>query len=180
MLVLGGYQEADGENGRNSASPPWTTRHVDSGTSSHAPWRSPKGSDTTRRASSESPCSRTLSGKWACKVEMSVLRNSDRETPSLEYRKAHVVSPSVVATVIWIGFSMPWRRPTSSMKPTAEATAAGWSCSRPNVSARKKKVSESVDPSISGYSPGSTARASSRFTTGKSLMSPLCIHSHRP
>ncbi|CAH0281755.1 hypothetical protein SRABI26_03964 [Arthrobacter sp. Bi26] len=91
-----------------------------------------------------------------------------------------MVSPSVVATVIWIGCSMPWRRPTSSISPTAAATAVRGSCSSPKVSARKKKSSESVAPSISGKSVGSTAMTKSRLTVAKSLMSPLCIHSHRP
>ena len=60
----------------------------------------------------------------------------------------------MVATVIWIGNWMPWRRPVSSMSPTARATAAGGSSSRPKVRARKKNSSESVDPSISGNSAG--------------------------
>ena len=49
---------------------------------------------------------------------------------------------------------MPWRCPTSSISPTAAATAARGSCSSPKVSARKKNSSESVAPSISGNSAG--------------------------
>ena len=75
---------------------------------------------------------------------------------------------------------MPWRRPTSSMSPTAAATPERGSCSSPKVRARKKNSSESVAPSISGKSEGSTAMANSRFTAGKSQMSPLCIHSQLP
>jgi hypothetical protein len=42
------------------------------------------------------------------------------------------------------------RRPVSSMRPTARATAFGGSSASPNVRTRKKKSSESVDPSIAG------------------------------
>ena len=80
----------------------------------------------------------------------SVLKNSDLESCSLEYRKAQMLSPSVVATVIWIGCSTSWRRPVSSIRPTARSTASGGLSSSPSVSARKKNSSESVDPSISG------------------------------
>ena len=73
---------------------------------------------------------------------------------------------------------MPCFRPVASMNPTAFATASGGSSSSPKVSARKKNVSESVEPSISGYSDGSTAKTRSRFTTWKSRITPLCIHSH--
>ena len=38
----------------------------------------------------------------------------------------------------------------------------------------------SVEPSIDGYSSGSTARTSSRFTRWKSPRAPLCIHSQFP
>ena len=71
--------------------------------------------------------------------------------------------PSVVATVIWTGSSIPCRRAVSSTSPTARATAAGGSSSRPKVSARKNSISESVEPSISANRPGSTAIARSRF-----------------
>ena len=37
-------------------------------------------------------------------------------------------------------------------------------------------ISESVEPSISGYSSGSTASTSSRRTSGNFAISPLCIH----
>ncbi len=48
------------------------------------------------------------------------------------------------------------------------------------MSARKKNTSESVEPSIAGYSSGSIASTSSRFTRVKSPMRPLCIQSQRP
>ncbi len=35
-----------------------------------------------------------------------------------------MLRPSVVAIVIWIGCSTPWRRPTSSTRPTIRSTAA--------------------------------------------------------
>ena len=148
--------------------PAWVTTHVDSGTSCHAPRSPPSGSDTTSRASSDTPCSTGFSGYWWRSVETSVLRNSDRDRWSLEYRNAQVVTPSVVATVIWIGCSTPYSRPVLSMNPTARATAAGGSCSRPKVRARKKNTSESVDPAISGKSTGSTSSISERFTRRKS------------
>src|SRR4029077_11365478 len=43
---------------------------------------------------------------------------------------------------------------------------------------RKKSTSESVVPSISGYSAGSTASARSRLTVSQSPISPLCTQSH--
>jgi len=49
-----------------------------------------------------------------------------------------------------MGWSMPLSWPTRSITPTARSTAAGGSSSRPSVSARKKKVSESVEPSTEG------------------------------
>ena len=52
--------------------------------------------------------------------------------------------------------------------------------SRPKVRARKNRVSVSVDPSISGYSDGSTAIIRSRFTSWNPASDPLCIHNHRP
>ena len=51
-----------GVNGRSSSSPGWTMPTWDSGTSFHAPSRSPSGSETTTRVSSERPASSTISG----------------------------------------------------------------------------------------------------------------------
>ena len=82
-------------------------------------------------------------------------------------------APSLVATVIWIGCSTPCARPTCSISPTARSTAPGGSSSRPSVSARKKNTSESVEPSIAGYSVGSTASTRSRFTSWKSRDQPV-------
>jgi hypothetical protein len=65
-----------------------------------------------------------------------VLWNSDRDLPSLEWRKAHMASQSVVATVIRIGCSPPLRRPMASTKPTVRAMAVGGSSPSPYVSAR--------------------------------------------
>ena len=41
-------------------------------------------------------------------------------------------------------------------------------------------TSESAEPSIAGYSDGSTARTRSRLTFGKSRIMPLWTHSQRP
>ena len=73
-----------GLNGTRSSPAPWTTTHEDSGTSRQAPCRSPSGSDTISRVSSESWCSVGLSGYWWRSVETSVLWNSEREQPVLE------------------------------------------------------------------------------------------------
>ena len=89
-------------------------------------------------------------------------------------------SPSLVATVMCTGYFTPCRRPTSSTNPTARATAFGGSSVKPKVSARKNRVSVSVDPSICGNSAGSTAISRSRRTSPKSASDPLCIHSQRP
>ena len=51
-----------GLNACSSSCPCWTTPQLDSGTSFHAPARSPSGSETTSRVSSESSCSNGLSG----------------------------------------------------------------------------------------------------------------------
>ena len=56
----------------------------DSGTSRQAPARSPSGSETTSRASSDRSCSSGLSGYWWRSVDMSVLWNSDRDCLALE------------------------------------------------------------------------------------------------
>ena len=66
------------------ASPPRIATQVASGTSRQAPRRSPSGSETTSRASSESSWSSGLSGYCSRRVETSVLWNSDRDRPSLE------------------------------------------------------------------------------------------------
>ena len=47
-----------------------------------------------------------------------------------------MLSPFVVATVIWIGCSIPCLRPVSSTSPTIRPTAATGSSSSPNVRAR--------------------------------------------
>ena len=72
---------------------------------------------------------------------------------------------------------MPCLSAVASTRPTARATAAGGSSASPKVRARKNSISESVDPSISGKSAGSTAIARSRFIVAKCESTPLCIHS---
>ena len=57
---------------------------VASGTSFQAPARSPSGSDTITRVSPESWWSKGTSGYWARSVSTAVLKNNDREAPSLE------------------------------------------------------------------------------------------------
>ncbi len=112
------------------------TPQLDSGTSFHAPARSPSGSETTSLASAESWWSTGLSGYWCLSVVTSVEKKSERDLPSLEYRNTHSSVPLVVATVIWMGCLTPWRRPVSSMNPTARSTAPGGSSSSPSVRAR--------------------------------------------
>src|SRR3954453_21470030 len=73
-----------GSNGDTSRSPPRTTIWLDSGTSRQAPRSPPSGSETTRRASSESSRSIGLSGCCSRSVATSVLTNNDRDRPSLE------------------------------------------------------------------------------------------------
>ena len=51
-----------GLEGRCSSAPGWMISAVDSGISSHAPGRSPGGSETTTRSSSVNCCRRGLSG----------------------------------------------------------------------------------------------------------------------
>ena len=72
----------------------------DSGTSFHAPARSPSGSETTTLVSSPSAASSLLSGYISLSASMRVLKYSDRESRSLEYLNAQMLRPSVVATVI--------------------------------------------------------------------------------
>ena len=64
-------------------------------------------------------------------------------------------------------------------RPPARPRSTGSSVS-PQVSARKNRVSESVEPSMSGNSDGSTAISRSRFRSWNPAMEPLCIHSQRP
>ena len=69
-------------------------------------------------------------------MRRSVLKKSERESPWLEYRKAQMHSPSVVAIVPWNGNSTPCAWPVASTSPTVRATACGGSSLRPKVSAR--------------------------------------------
>jgi hypothetical protein len=85
-----------------------------------------------------------------------------------------------VPMVICSGSLMPCLPATASTKPTIRSTAVGGSCSRARVRARKNMASESAEPSIAGYSDGSTARTRSRLTRGNSRMRPLWTHSQRP
>ena len=94
-----------GVNGRSSSRPPWMSTLVASGTALQAPLRSPSGSDTTSLVWSDTACRMGLSGYWCRSVRTSVLWNSERDRPSLEYRNAQRRSPSEVATVIWLGYS---------------------------------------------------------------------------
>ena len=73
-----------GANGRISSSPGRMTPHIDSGTSRQAPSRSPSGSETTSRVSSETSWRSAMSGYRSRSIMMSVLWNSERELPSLE------------------------------------------------------------------------------------------------
>ena len=75
---------AAGAKGRTRPRAPCTVTDDDSGTSRHAPFRSPSGSDTTTRVSSDTRWRSGLSGYWCRRVEMSVLWKSERERPSLE------------------------------------------------------------------------------------------------
>ena len=63
------------------------------------------------------------------------------------------------------------RRPRGRLRSPGRPTS-------PKVSARKKSVSESVDPSMSGVQRGVDRRAiRSRFSRGSPASEPLCIHS---
>ena len=64
-------------------------------------------------------------------------------------------------------------RPTSSISPTARSTAPGGSSSSPSVSARKKNTSESVEPSIAGYSAGRPRARGRASRSWKSRITPV-------
>ena len=57
-----GSSQCCGVNGRSSSTPGWMMPTCDSGTAFHAPSRSPSGSETTTRVSSDSPASSAMSG----------------------------------------------------------------------------------------------------------------------
>ena len=74
---------------------------------------------------------------------------------SLEYRNAQTLLPSVVATVIWIGCSTPWRRPVSSIRPTARATAPWWVVHQPEAEREEEEHPRSrSSPRCAGRTTG--------------------------
>src|SRR6188472_3200519 len=97
LLIYG----AIGWNERISSVPGRTTPAEASGTAFQAPGRSPSGSETTNRVSSPRLCKISTSGCSWRSVATLVEKYSDRLLPSLEYRKAQMDSPSLVATVPW-------------------------------------------------------------------------------
>src|SRR4051812_2092314 len=79
----------------------------------------------------------------------------------------------------WNGNSTPCRRPISSTHPMVRSIASIGSVSSPNVSARWKRTSESVEPCTPANSSGATASIRSRRSCGKPLTTPLCTNSQR-
>lgn len=79
-----GSQFTMGEKGANSIVAPCTSRLEDSGTSCQAPSMDPSGSETTKRASSESFPSSSLAGCRVRSAVMSVLQYNERDLPALE------------------------------------------------------------------------------------------------
>ena len=100
------------------------------------------------RASSDSSCSIGFSGYCALQRGDVGAVEQRPGPPSLEYRKAHVRRRRSWRSCPASGTdAVP--RAASSTSPTARATAAGGSSSRPKVSARKNSSSVSVVPSMS-------------------------------
>ena len=135
-----------------------TTPAEDSGTSFHAPGRSPSGSETTNRVSSPTLCRISHLG-----VQLT--------------QRCHVGGEEQRATLAFAGVAegpdgLAVAGGNGSLERILDAVIAAnlsprnrWharqrrdgSSVRPNVSAKKNRVSESVDPSMSRYSDGSTA-----------------------
>ena len=75
---------AAGRTDWSPTSPPATTTQLASGTSCHAPLRSPSGSETTRCVWSDTRSSSAIDGYSRRSVGTSVVTKSDRDRPSLE------------------------------------------------------------------------------------------------
>ena len=133
-----------------------------------------------RRASSERLWSAGLSGYWSRSVDTSVLWNSERDltlTRVAERPRRVAVGRRDRHLDRVLDAVLP-RRVLDERDRARDRRRAGPARAR-SVSARKKKTSESVEPSMNGNSSGSTASISSRCRRRNSAITPLCIHSQR-
>ena len=111
-----------------------------------------------------------LSGYWCRRADVGAVEQR-AGAPSLEKRKLHRRSPSVVATVIWTGCSTPCRRPVASTRPTARSTALGGSSSSPKVRPVEQQlgVGRPFDPRAGAGRPRRRGRAGSAPKSRSSL-----------
>ena len=134
----------EGTNGCSSSWPGWTMPYLDSGTSFQAPSRSRIGS-RRRGATRRSPRRGSHAPGYSSRSVATFVREEERaRLPLARVAERPETLPSVVATVIWIGCSIPCSRPTPrSGRPRARPPPAGRPPARRSARGRRTPPSPS-------------------------------------